>query len=149
MKTEQEDIFGDDIGGNDLLQAVATLDDHHWPYRLTEMVEVMAAAALRQGMAADQAEALRLAHWAVLVVADHFGGRQTYLPRGDSLRRALRDNHIWHEFNGRNVDELGSKYKMSAVRIYSILAEQRALHRAKVQPQLPFPEQNNDERPGI
>ena len=140
MSENQSDILGEDTHGNNLLAAEAAveLDDSRWPKTMAELVDVYTSAAVREGIAPDTDRANHIARWVVLTLGQHFGGRMTYLPRGDQLKTALRHNQIWAEFTGNNVEALASKYKLSSVRVYKIIQEQRALHRAKVQPQLPF-----------
>ncbi len=139
---DQNDMFGDDDHGNDLskYQALADVDMDRWPKVMAELVDVFRAEALRHKMAATEEAADKLARWLVLTLGGYFGGRPMYLPKGDKLEIALRDTHIWQEFSGNNVPELAVKFKLTTVRIYDILAQQRTLHRAKVQPQLPFQE---------
>lgn len=138
---EQHDFFGDDTHGNDLSSAqVASIDDHRWPKTMSEFVEVLSAAAVRQGISKDKTAANEIARWAVLTLGVHFGGRQVYLPKGDVLHTALRDMQMWQEFTGHNHEQLASKYKLSVVAVYKIIGQQRALHMAKVQPRLPLEE---------
>jgi len=142
MSEQQQGIFDEnDTHGNDLSQAeLASVDDHRWPKAMAEMVDVLSASAIRQGVAAKKEDADHLARFVVVTLGHHFGGRQIYLPKGDILDAAIRDKKIWQEFNGKNVVQLAIKYKLSEVAIYKILSQQRALHRAKVQPSLPFGE---------
>lgn len=136
MHEEQQDIFGNDTHGNDLTAASsAQLEDHHWPRTMSELVDVFTARAMQDDIVSDE-EASSLARWVVLILGNHLGGRQAYLPKGDKLRAALRDQQIWHDFNGRNQVELASKHQLTVIRIYQILSEQRALHRDKIQPKL-------------
>lgn len=136
MSEDNLELFGDDTHGNDLSRAnVEGLDDRHWPRAMAELVDVFTAAAVREEIAVGD-EAQALARWAVLTLGNHFGGRQTYLPKGESLRSAMRDQQIWQEFNGRNQDELARKFDLTVIRVYQILSEQRALHRDKIQPRL-------------
>lgn len=145
VNDEQQDIFGDDTHGNDLSKAdVANIDDHRWPKAMAEMIEVLAAAAQRHGLATDQGGAKEMARWVVMTLGQYFGGRQVYLPKGDILRAAIRDNQIWQEFTGHNHEALGIKYGVSTVWVYKIIEQQRAIHLARVQPQLPFERGAND-----
>lgn len=140
MTTEQQDdIFGDDTHGNDLTHAkVAEIDEHRWPKAMAEFIDVLAASALRSKLVANEAEAQKYARWCVLTLGKHFGGRQVYLPKGDHLDKALRDNQIWHEFNGKNHEALAEKYRLTVVGIYRIIATQRQLHINRIQPKLPL-----------
>lgn len=107
-----------------------------WPKSLAELIDVMAAELERQGLDPDRAR--RMAGKQAGAVAHFLGGRVYYLPTGDKLKDALRDDMIWAEFNGRNLDALASKFRLSQPHLYAILRQQRALHRARHQPDLPF-----------
>jgi Mor family transcriptional regulator len=94
-----------------------------WPRTLAELTDVLEAHFRRvqrssSGTRAD-AEAV------IAVIAEHLGGSTIYLPRGDSLRRALRDLRIYHEFDGRNVKDLARRHHLSTVQIRSIIAKHR------------------------
>lgn len=139
MTETQDDIFGDDTHGNDLSKAEFNdVDEHRWPKAMAEFIDVLAASALRNGMVSTPEDAKQYARWAVLTLGKHFGGRQVYLPKGDKLLSALRDNQIWHDFNGKNHEDLAARHGLTVVRVYKIIAEQRHLHIEKLQPQLPF-----------
>jgi len=109
---------------------------HAWPQSLVDMLDVVAAAHARKGV--DPAQARDYAFTALAALAEYHGGRMWYLPFGDGLALALRNKRIWHAFRGDNVHELSREYDLSEMAIYKILAEQRALHRRRVQPDL-FP----------
>jgi len=141
MSEQQHDFFGDDTHGNDLSAAdVASINEHRWPKAMTEFVQVLSAAAIRNGISKDKADADQIARWVVLTLGVHFGGRQVYLPKGDVLYAALRDVKMWQEFTGHNHEQLAKKYNLSVVAVYKIIGQQRALHMAKIQPQLPLEE---------
>ena len=42
----------------------------------------------------------------VAALAHYMGGRSYYLPSGDRLMNALRDDQIYSRFDGRNVEQL-------------------------------------------
>lgn len=115
-----------------------TLDDprlaDRWPELLVEMIDVVTDRYRRRGM--DAGEAGALARLAVTALAQHFGGRPVYLPRGDRLKKALRDKQIWDEFTGDNVFALAERHRLTTKQIYEILDAQRKHHRARVQPGL-------------
>lgn len=121
----------DSLVGQDL----AEVPEHKWAPMLANMVAVLEALYRRRGMA--EGEAFKLASDSAMALAEYFGGRVVYLPRGDRLKNALRDAEIFREFRGSaNVDQLVEKYGLSAIRLYAIHAEQKALHLAKVQGRL-------------
>ncbi|MCE8027524.1 transcriptional regulator [Halomonas daqingensis] len=106
-----------------------------WPQGLSDMLTVIQAAHRRAG---DDEETARLrAFRAVRALAHFAGGRSIYVPKGDQLDRALRDREIWERHGGsNNVAELARQYHLTEVQIYSILAEQRKLARARLQPDM-------------
>lgn len=137
---EQADMFGLDTS-QDLLAGPPddVLDDRlKWPEGLAFLAEHTEAALMRLGF--DKGPAFRLANVVLSSLAFAAGGRVFYLPNGDVLQKAMRDREIWHQFNGRNVNELADKYKMTAVHVYHILKRQRALN--KLQGSFDFDEAN-------
>jgi len=109
-----------------------------WPQGLVDMLDVVTEVIVRQGQPREQAA--RLSACVVRALAHYFGGRMTYIPRGDSLDRALRDKAIWDAHDGRrtSVQELAVQHRLTEQQVYAILREQRALHRRRIQPQLDF-----------
>ena len=105
-----------------------------WPQLLLNMLLVVQAAYVDAGAKPEQAR--ELAFVAMRTLAHYHGGCTFYLPRGDRLEQALRDNRMWDEFNGRNIRELCTRYRLTEQRVYQVLAEQRTLRQRKIQPQL-------------
>ena len=105
-----------------------------WPQLLLDMLLVVQAAYTDIGAQPEQAR--ELAFVAMRALAHYHGGRTFYLPRGDKLEQALRDVRMWDEFNGKNIGELCTRYKLTEQRVYQVLAEQRALRQRKIQPAL-------------
>ena len=131
----QNDMFGGEKLPEDFLDRIDDPEiSRHWPQALIDMLEVARVALKRQGQTPETSHQ----HAVVIItaLADYFGGRQWYLPRGAYLKNALRDKSIWDDFTGDNVRLLVEKYNLSEVLIYKILREQRALHRKKVQMEL-------------
>lgn len=116
----------DDVAGQ--------LDGAKWPATLAELVDVATAHFTRRGAAAETAR--REAQAVIILLAHHFGGRMSYLPRDARLRLALRDNLIWQEFGGANVAALAERYDLTEQQIYNILREQRTLTRDRAQRRL-------------
>lgn len=131
-----QELFDDKLPDD----ALDHLDDPEirarWPQALVDMLDVMANALARQ--IDDQDQARKLATVALRALARYHGGRMFYLPKGDSLERALRDKAIWEAHDGRRatVQELAARHGLTEQQIYSILREQRALHRRRIQPTL-------------
>lgn len=105
-----------------------------WPKLLVDMLQVMQQAYKDAGAELDQAR--ELAVIGLRALANYHGGRTWYLPRGDKLEQALRNAKMWEEFNGKNVGDLCTKYRLTEQMVYQILAEQRAIRARKIQPQL-------------
>jgi len=97
-----------------------------WPKLLSDMVDVIADSSRRGGMTQDAAA--EFARRTVIAMAVYFGGRQCYIPCGDALHRAMRDDRIWREHNGKNVWALAKRHRLSEVSIQHIIKTQRALH---------------------
>lgn len=133
---EQNDMFDplradvDDLLAH--LDEVEIDDAHAWPQTLADMVAV-ARHHLQQRRGYTAEAAAKEAQALVTLFANWFGGRMMYLPRDTRLRTALRDNLIWQQFNGRNVNELAELHGLTVMQIYNILREQRRLHVSKVQ----------------
>lgn len=132
----QEDLFADDhvmVGAlfDHLDHVPANEIMHKWPSTLAEIIDILTCELVRQGENSDNAKskAAKLTG----VMAHYFGGKSVYLPTGDVLKDALRNVQIYHDFDGRNVSELVSKYRLSESHIYAILREQRALLRKRYQ----------------
>lgn len=116
----------DDIPGDELT--------HRWPERLAELFNVLQSELARNGV--DEEGSLRLAAKCSGAIAWYLGGRATYLPTGETLKAALRDNLIFAEFNGRNIEQLSRQHGLSHPAIYKIIARQRAVLSHRLQPDL-------------
>lgn len=137
-----KDLFEDDRRETAELLAGATMDvpDDKWPQALAELVDLLAVTFMRRGR--DRETALHDAQAVVVAIGQHMGGQTFYLPRGDRLVEAVRDRRIWHEFNGRNTLELARANNLTERHLQRILAQQRAIHRRRIQPEL-FEESSN------
>ncbi|SES15186.1 Transcriptional regulator, Middle operon regulator (Mor) family [Vreelandella subterranea] len=105
-----------------------------WPQGLSDMLTVVENAHIRAGD--DQKVARRRAFAAVRAISSFAGGRSLYVPQGRQLDRALRDREIWERHTGDNIQQLVADYGISEAQVYSILAEQRKLARARLQSDL-------------
>ena len=105
-----------------------------WPSTLAELVDVLRATFQHRGRL--EAEAIAEAQQAVLAIGMYLGGRQIYLPSGESLQTALRDRRIYLEYKGVNKTELARRYDVTERRIEQIAAEQRAVYIRRIQPDL-------------
>lgn len=117
----------------------ANLDDlpkERWPQELVNAIEVLEAAYHRAGYP-DEA-AFTLARVGMVALADYRGGRQWYLPRGDALATALRDAEIYRRARRDNIGALADEYGLTERHVWRIVRQQYALHRRKIQLQLPL-----------
>lgn len=95
-----------------------------WPATLRNLVDVMTAynervLKMKPHAAADDAMER------IIVLADYLGGRFVYLPRGDSLRQAVRDAMIYRLHGRLSVADLATRYKLNEVEIYRIVAREK------------------------
>jgi Mor family transcriptional regulator len=105
-----------------------------WPETLVQMLDGTQATLIRHGMQEEQAEQVALS-----IIHDHattFGGCQYYLPKGDELKRAIRDREIYKMAGRVDVAILAQRYNLSMKQIWEIQCNQRALHIRKIQPDL-------------
>ena len=128
-----QQLFEDDSDKLDPAKVLAHMEDpavmHRWEGTLKEMVEI-AEAELRVKLPERQ-DIPELARAVVFAICDTMGGSVLYLPRGESLKKAMRDAAIFRDWRDRNVQpaDLVRKYRLSSPTVYDIIARQRALHR--------------------
>ncbi len=103
-----------------------------WPETLVDYVNVVAHKLEIDSVPNSKSIALK----AVMALAEFDGGRPHYLPKGDALKRAIRDKAVFDDFTGFNHDELTRKYKLTQKQIYLIISEQRKIHTHKIQGRL-------------
>lgn len=135
--TEQRGLLGMPEGADALDMIERGAEDqpaHRWAPMLASMVAVLENTYGRLGLEKEQAA--KLATAGVLAQAEYVGGRMFYLPRGDRLRRALRDAEIFHRANGRNIQILAAEFGITDIQVYRICKQQRNLLLAKVQGRL-------------
>lgn len=87
------------------------------------MVIALEAHFARAG--ADERSARGEAEAVVAVLAERFGGRMVYLPRGAKLKQELRDREIYRRSKRESADKLAGCYGLSQARVYSIIKQQR------------------------
>lgn len=133
----QDELFPADDNLEQLLTHMGDAEQgkHRWPKQLADMVDVLADHYQRRRKMSG-GDAAAEATQVITVLAHYFGGRLTYIPKDEKLQLALRDNLIWLEYNYRNVPQLAHKHKLTEAQVYNIIREQRALHVAKVQPDM-------------
>jgi Mor family transcriptional regulator len=136
MSTNRE-LFNDPLPP-DVLEHLDDPDVRaRWPRDLVNQYDVVLSAIKTE---LDEPSARRVALRIIESLSNYHGGRQYYLPRGDKLRAALRDKQIWDNFDGKpeTVNSLCKEYDLTPQMIYTILRQQRALHRKRMQPELPL-----------
>ncbi|MGE7992530.1 Mor transcription activator family protein [Pseudomonas sp. NPDC089554] len=103
---------------------------NRWEGTLIEMASI-AESKLRQILPDKPDEVPKIARAVVFSICETMGGAVVYIPRGDTLRRALRDAEIFREWREKNVrpDALARKFDLSSQAVYDIIARQRVLHR--------------------
>ena len=130
--SDQQALPMQDPGGD--WAGVVDVSEDKWPAMLATIVDVLTAMWRRDGVDLD--EAIPRAQRSALEIAEHQGGRPLYLPRGDRLRQALRDRHIYLLHRGNNVELLADRFGLTVRHIQRIYAEQRAIQIAKRQRRL-------------
>lgn len=107
-----------------------------WPQLLADIVSLFSLELQRQGY--NEVTASLAASKLAGVLAHYFGGRAVYLPTGEALKAALRDNKLFNEWSQSkgNVDLLARKYALTNSTVYAILRQQLALHRKRYQASL-------------
>ncbi len=128
--SEQAELLPEEPVDTALMLAHADDEDvprHRWPRQLADLVDVVAAMFRRRGRGAEQA--VDEAREVVLALAVYFGGRPLYLPKGAMLETALLHARIWHEFNGRNTEELADRYRLTVRQVQKIIKQQMRYRR--------------------
>lgn len=110
------------------------LPESKWAPLLASLVSVLEALYRRQGK--DEDSAFQQASDSVMAIAEYFGGRVVYLPRGDKLKAALRDAEIYRRSHRGNIEALAEEHGLTVIHIYRICRQQKALHLRKIQGRL-------------
>lgn len=92
-----------------------------WEFLHEELYKVMVEVIRR----ADNLHPETLAQSLIIAIADHLGGQEVYLPRGDKLRFALRNNAIMAALeNGVPIWKVAHEQGLSVERIRQIANRQ-------------------------
>ena len=139
MAETQMSMFGDSEQLHALIDRLDDIPDDelkkNWPGTLRDLVDVISAELHRQGI--EPAQAGMLARKVAAAQAGYMGGRGYYLPVGESLFTALRNNEIFSRWSqGAKIETLRRHYQMSETQIYSVIRNQRRLHQERTQPRL-------------
>lgn len=96
-----------------------------WQGTLGDIHATIAVILREQGHTAEQVN--RLSSQLAMALCTTLGGRVVYLPRGDSVRRAIRDMQLFTDWRERaqSVASLATKYRLSVQTVYDIISKQR------------------------
>lgn len=97
-----------------------------WPGVLSDLLAVMCDELKRAGVGDDRAH--ELASRLSMAIGVYLGGRNLYLPSGESLKVAVRDMLIYAEFNGKNFKFLQKKYRLTKTTLYDIIKRERGAY---------------------
>jgi len=77
----------------------------------------------------------KLSNSIAIGISAYCGGRDFYLPKGDILKRALRDDEIYNLFmvEKRTIKELARKFNLSDRTVYAVIRRQSALRNSNQQ----------------
>lgn len=119
----QVDLFGDALVAE---FAVSEGLPSRWPGMLAALID-LSEQALRP-VISDDVRRLEAAQRVIVSISHFAGGRQFYLPRGDSLRLAMRDRELY-ALSGRGwaVAALATRYDLSERQVYAVIEKQQAL----------------------
>ena len=139
MSEEQHDMLGDSSFSADLLDHLSDIPlevQKKWPRDLSALVDIYAAALKRLGY--DEIEANKISRTLLAEQSMYCGGRYFYLPKGDALKKAIRDVDLHRDWSERSIqpDDLAKKYNISLTHVYRIMKEQQTYYRKKIQSDL-------------
>lgn len=108
----------------------------NWAKTLANFVDLFKAELMRNGIIDE--DAVKLALKLAATLGYYFGGRVCYIPQGEQLKIAIRDNQLYLDYQKGNGDIslLAKKYNLTDSWVYSIIREQRALHIKRIQPDM-------------
>lgn len=104
-------------------------NEQAWPIFLVELVDVI-AKFYEDREDLDQNHAMEKLQAVIMKIAHYYGGRPIYIPRGDKIKMAIRNQAIFKAFNGKNHLELSLKAKITPSRIYDIINRKRTALKA-------------------
>ncbi len=139
MSEEQHDMLGDSSFSADLLDHLSDIPlevQKKWPRDLSALVDIYGAALKRLGY--NEADSNRISRTLLAEQSMYCGGRYFYLPKGDALKKAIRDVDLHRDWSERSMqpDDLAKKYKISLTHVYRIMKEQQTYYRKKIQSDL-------------
>lgn len=122
---QQNEIFKTETSELELLiNSVTEIADDNvrkrWPSTLQSLSEVLNSELKRA-----KVDEPHLADKLTIALGHYFGGRDIYIPTGNKLKIALRNIDIWREFNGRNIEQLAARHKLTERQVTQIVRGQR------------------------
>lgn len=99
---------------------------------LLTMLQAVRLGLKQKQVAEDEIE--RLAPGLVMHLCDALGGGVGYIPRGEVVKRALRDERLFADWRGTSEvrgltpPKLSRKYRLAVQTVYEVIARQKALH---------------------
>jgi|JI10StandDraft_1071094.scaffolds.fasta_scaffold11442_4 Mor family transcriptional regulator len=112
----------------------ALTDRSRWPARLQELFDIEYRYSLRS-LGADAAA--QDAGARTFLIADYVGGSALYVPRGESLRLAVRNAEIYARYRGpANHAALAREYGVTEPHLYEIVAAEKKRQVSKRQGRL-------------
>jgi Mor family transcriptional regulator len=105
--------------------------DPDYPELLADAARHLRTTFIDIGLSPEQSEFA--AREAAEFLRLHWGGQQLYFAKGVSFAASQRDEQVWRDFNGRNVDELAKKYELSTRMVLYIVERMRELERSRRQ----------------
>ncbi|WNJ96558.1 Mor transcription activator family protein [Vibrio ruber] len=126
----QSDLLEHETIDPSVLDHISDLPDEKngWPALLLEI-----RAVLSQELSRHHIENEKLPLQLSLAIGQYLGGAQFYLPRGDALKRFIRDIEIWDAFRGNNTRQLARQYHLTEKTIYEIVARMRNIEQKRRQ----------------
>lgn len=107
-------------------ESIASEQMKAWAPMLGSMYDVTLAAINRNGGKGGNDA---LAQAVVLDIAQFFGGKLVYIPRGENIKRELRDQEIAKRLGREKANDLAAEYRLSVQTIYAIARKQQKLRK--------------------
>lgn len=107
-----------------------------WPSQMRELIEIFESEISAVFPQIATRDARVAAARMVIRLTDEYGGSHPYIPKGDAIRRVMRNLEIWASHDGsvdgeNGIHALSKRHGVTEVHVWSILREQRALHCAE------------------
>lgn len=103
----------------------------NYPEALGVIAHIVCARLIKNGMLDQKAKAL--AFDITESIRADVGGFNLYIPRGVKYELSVRDEQIYREFNGQNLQALAHQYKLSEMQMRTIVERGRARDQAQRQ----------------